>query len=372
MVFLFHYITNSRTHEGDFGPLYRFAQLFRLGWSGVDLFFVLSGFLIGGILLEAKLGSNFFSTFYTRRAYRILPVYYAWLAAYAGLGFVMVHWNLLGNQEIIQGPLRTSVLLAFAQNIVGIPAFAYATFMVAPTWSLAVEEQFYLVSPVLVRYLSLKNLERFLWACVICSPVMRFVFFSYVRNGAVKAHFLMPCRADALALGMLAAILWRSPNQHWLLRRKRWLKLFCGVLAAGFVAMTKFLPGPRTGLDAALQYSWIAIFFTSVLLLVLADREGLLARLTRVRFLQSCSRVSYCFYLLHFGILGMCHWVAFRSTPRIDDLPGLGVTIFAAGLTWAIAQASWKFFEQPLIEISHKATYALNPPSTGTTFDLAS
>ena len=82
LVIALHYLNDSE--HGAFGSfLYRFGCAFRLGWAGVDLFFVLSGFLIGGILLEARESVNYFRTFYLRRCFRILPIYYLWVTLFA-------------------------------------------------------------------------------------------------------------------------------------------------------------------------------------------------------------------------------------------------------------------------------------------------
>ena len=136
---------------------------------------------------------------------------------------------------------------------------------------------------------------------------------------------------------------------------KRAIKWGVGVL--GFAAMVKWLPGPRTACDAALQYTWLALLYGSGLLLLLLDRQALLARIARWRFLHHWGRISYCFYLLHFGILGICHWLFFRALPRIDDLPGAAVTVLAGILTWSVAQASWRYLEAPCIAFGHSARF---------------
>ena len=357
LVFLLHYVTDSRTHEGNFGLLYRFAQIFRLGWSGVDLFFVLSGFLIGGILLDARSSSNYFRTFYTRRVRRILPIYYVWVALYSVAGYAIMKWASPDNVRTVAGALRPIIYLLFLQNILKVPTSLFSHYMVSPTWSLAVEEQFYLVAPFLIRYLSLRRLTQVLVACVLGAPVLRYFAFSLLPNGAQTAYILMPCRADALAMGMLAAVAWRTAAKDWLLRQTILLKTMSGVLVAGALAMTKWMPGPRTALEAAGQYSWIALLYTSILLTALLDSRGLVARAARWKFLRECGQVSYCFYLVHLGILGVCHWIFFRSLPHIDDLKGFGVTLLAAGLAWTIAQLSWRYLEKPLIDRGHAMPY---------------
>jgi peptidoglycan/LPS O-acetylase OafA/YrhL len=356
LVMLLHYVTDSRTHEGNFGPLYRFAQLFRLGWSGVDLFFVLSGFLIGGILLDARSSPNYFRTFYIRRIHRILPIYYLWIFLYAVIGY-SIRWWASSAEAAALGTLRAGVYFLFLQNIVSLaPVSLFVHYFVSPTWSLAVEEQFYLVSPVVIRFLTPQWLTRALLACIVGAPILRFLVYS-LPQGPGKALALMPCRADALAMGMLTAFAWRAPVKRWLIDHLPSLKAMSFILLLGAAAMVKWMPGPRNPLEAAAQYSWLAMLYTSVILISLLDAKSLLARVARWNFLRECGRVSYCIYLIHLAILGACHWVFFRSRPHFNDWQGFFVTVLAAALTWTIARLSWRYFEKPLIDRGHSYTY---------------
>ena len=357
LVFFLHYITDSRTHEGNFGLLYHLAQVFRLGWSGVDLFFVLSGFLIGGILLDAKSSLNYFRTFYVRRVHRILPIYYAWILVYSGIGLAVMRWGSPSNSTAVGGYLGIPIYLLFLQNILATPGSMFAAYFMSPTWSLAVEEQFYLVSPLVIRFLSVRRLTQVLIGCVVCAPILRYLVYAYFPNGVDKSYVLMPCRADTLAMGMLAAVVWRTDVRGRFFRNLRIIKGLALVLLAGALAMVKWMPGPRNAFEAAMQYSWLGMLYTSAVLIALLDGKGLVSRVARWRFLRECGRVSYCVYLIHRGILGLCFWILFHSLPYIDALPGMAVTLLAAVLTWAIASLSWRFLEQPLIHRGHSYVY---------------
>lgn len=353
MVMLLHYVSDSRTHEGNFGPLYRFAQIFRLGWSGVDLFFVLSGFLIGGILLDARSSHSYFRTFYIRRIHRILPIYYSWILLYAVIGYFTMRWV----PSAAVPSLGVGLYFLFLQNVFPAPASLFSHYFVSPTWSLAVEEQFYLVSPLVIRFLTPQRLTRALLACVVVAPILRFLLYR-LPGGQGVAYVLMPCRADALAMGMLAALAWRSSAKGWLTERISSLKVLSIILLLGAVAMVKWMPVPHNATEAAIQYSWLAALYTFVLLISLLDEKSLFARVARWRFLREWGRVSYCIYLIHLAILGMCHWIFFRSLPHLDDWPGFVVTVLAATLTWTLARLSWRYLEKPLIDRGHSYMYS--------------
>jgi peptidoglycan/LPS O-acetylase OafA/YrhL len=354
-----HYISNSRTTDPGFGMIYRFAQAFRLGWTGVDLFFVLSGFLIGGILLDAGTSSSYFRTFYIRRAYRILPIYYTWLAIYAVVAFLLVGGNRVLAQPPADHALPIQILVhcLFLQNLINPWQSAFSHYGVSVAWSLAVEEQFYLIAPLLVRYLSLRRLTEVLIGCVVGAPILRAVLCTQLTYGRGLAYVLMPCRSDALAMGVLAAVAWRTSAKTWLQQHSALLKGALGVFLGGALAMLKWLPGPRTNFESAYQYSWFGVLYTFLLLLVLVHPKGIVARMTRWRFLREWGRVSYCIYIIHLAILGTCHWVLLHSLPRITDWPGVLTTALAAGLTWVIGQCSFKYFEKPLIDLGHRYRY---------------
>lgn len=135
------------------------------------------------------------------------------------------------------------------------------------------------------------------------------------------------------------------------------LKALSIILLLGAVAMVKWMPAPHNAVEAAVQYSWLAAFYTFVLLISLLDEKSLFARVARWRFLRECGRVSYCIYLIHLAILGMCHWIFFRSLPHLDDWRGFLVTLLSAALTWILARLSWRYFEKPLVDRGHSYTY---------------
>jgi peptidoglycan/LPS O-acetylase OafA/YrhL len=145
LVVICHYVGDA-DHAGlGYWP-HHFLSALSVGWSGVDLFFVLSGFLIGGILLDSRNSSQYFKTFYVRRIHRILPIYYAWIAIYV----LIVGANIYlarGRSAVTGQELRVvPVYFFFLQNMIYSPSpFQWKWFAV--TWSLAVEEQFYLLAP---------------------------------------------------------------------------------------------------------------------------------------------------------------------------------------------------------------------------------
>jgi peptidoglycan/LPS O-acetylase OafA/YrhL len=366
LVLSLHYVTFGY-NSAKFGTVYRFAQIFRLGWTGVDLFFVLSGFLIGGILLDARESPNYFRAFYVRRVHRILPVYYAWIGLFAIAGSVVAQRGLASDSSgpVISVPVIVYYL--FLQNLVFTPLSRFTTWWMSQTWSLAVEEQFYLVSPFLIRYLSRRRLTQVLLVCIIVAPILRAIVYSAKPGILSPQYVLMPCRADALAIGMLLAIVWRSNAKTWTAERARLASISLAVLIAGALAMTKWMPGPRNRFEAAYQYSWIAAMYALMMMVALVKNEGIVARVARWAFLRAWGRISYCVYLTHTGILWLCHRILLHSLPRITDWPGVATTALALAITVGIAQISWKYFEKPLIDRGHAARFiapeALPSPS---------
>ena len=198
LVLLYHYsLVLYHPPQGSLGAYT--LKLLYLSWSGVDLFFVLSGYLIGGLLLDHVHDSNGFRVFYTHRFFRIVPLYLVvLLVSLASAGHVM----LLGYY------------LTFTQNIW---MAEHATFHVNyfVTWSLAVEEQFYLALPVLMWLLPRKWLAAVLSLLVVAAPIFRLISLGF---NPVAPHILFPCRMDALC-GVLCAYAMRQEKfRQWLSR----------------------------------------------------------------------------------------------------------------------------------------------------------
>jgi peptidoglycan/LPS O-acetylase OafA/YrhL len=356
LVILCHYVGNARHAPLGFWP-HRFLSAFAAGWSGVDLFFVLSGFLIGGILLNAREAPNYFRAFYMRRVFRILPVYYLWTLLFA-IAVAVTLAFFPGRLEVSgRDLLRVPVQLSFVQNMFAdMPRFSWIWFNV--TWSLAVEEQFYILAPPLIRFLTTRNLVIVLGATICAAPVLRILVFEYLKEGNYLAVFAMPCRADALAWGMLLAAGWRKAWFRELVNRSAArLRVALTILFLGAGALLWWLVHPINEVTVTIGFSWLAILYSALLLRVISNPQGRIAGVMRWKILGWLGGISYCVYILHDAFNFFAHQMFLHAEPQIYTAKGVGVTLFALAATLVVASLSWRYFEKPLIRRGHTYSY---------------
>jgi peptidoglycan/LPS O-acetylase OafA/YrhL len=317
-------------------------------WSGVDLFFVLSGFLIGGILLDNREAPNYLRVFYVRRVCRIFPIYYLYL---------FVFFSLLTITPVLSvpsGPLPLWRYLTYTQNLGMAQYGSVGPEWVGITWSLAVEEQFYLTLPFLLRYVDQRRLPLVLSSLILTAPLLRLAlpYTGLYQRPLVAAYVLSPCRADSLLLGVLSAYVIREDTYV------KFLKIHGGLLY-GSITTTSilawlFLRPPVSFLG----YFFLALMYALVLLIVLTRPKSPLGRLARVGWLRSLGTVAYGVYLLHRGIATLSHWVILgHASPELATVADVFVTLFALLLTLLAASASWVYLEKPLIAVGHRLHY---------------
>jgi len=326
LVVIYHYFVIAFAPASP--AAYAFAGL-RLSWSGVELFFVLSGFLIGGILIDTREQCNYFEVFYLRRVCRIAPLCFLWLLLFCVLTFSQ---NLLMSYQNDFGP----------------------GWMVA-TWLLAVEVQFYCTLPFIIRYLEPQKLPWFPLSLVLAAPLLRIAFSFSFSNGAFASYVLMPCRADALLLGTLCA---------WFLRQKGALEFLTTYSKALYATFLLLLMGTVTFTIkyhlmtsygwSSLGYTWLALLYASLLLITVTTGYGMIKAVAMSPLLRRLGAIAYGVFLMHLGILCLLHKLIMRDGPIIFNTQDLMVTIFALALTLVLANLSWKFFETPIVAWGHK------------------
>jgi peptidoglycan/LPS O-acetylase OafA/YrhL len=328
----------------------------RLAWSGVDLFFVLSGFLIGGILLDARDSSNYFRVFYSRRFLRIVPIYAACLLGAFFLALLVDHGMASRLAWMFQSRITLKSYLLFLQNFWMAKRSTYGVFGLGVTWSLAVEEQFYLTLPSIVRFLRPQRLLLAVLIGIVLAPVLRIGLYTLWPSNTLSWVVLMPCRADALLLGVLGSIALRSP--HWRLEKYRGaILLAMVVLACGFVFLTIKPSSPYDFRMLSIGFTWLALFYLSILLCALLYRESWLARCLRWHWLGWLGTIAYGTYLLHEFVRSFFFGLIWSHLPFRMSSREFWVSVLALVVTLVIARASWLFFERPLVELGHEVRY---------------
>jgi len=299
LVMLFHFAAGAGTPPSWVDGLVR--RLASAGWTGVDLFFVLSGFLITGSLLDARGERNYFRNFWGRRILRIFPLYYGFLLAWI---FVLPH--LLGERFPTIPEGSRIWLLTYTSNIrlAVTQAFSSVPPGTGHFWSLAVEEQFYLLWPVAVFFQSGRQLARFCVACIVTACGIRIVLAFGVHN-AIAPYVLMVTRMDALAVGGLLAV---AARDRLLLHR---LAVWARPLVAGSVVVLACLavamwdtPEFLSAYDARVQafgYLPLAVLAGALVGYAAMRRKepGVLAGWMLWSSMRMLGRYSYGLYVFH-------------------------------------------------------------------------
>jgi peptidoglycan/LPS O-acetylase OafA/YrhL len=240
----------------------------------------------------------------------------------------------------------------FLQNIMMSITNNWATGWVSPTWSLAIEEQFYLLLPIAIRYLSRRGIWCAVVAAIFCAPVIRMgILLS--GGGNIGPRALLPCRADALGFGVLAALAIRDEFLwNWLNTHRRMMYAAFSVLGLGVLALLTTVSG-GSFFFIAVGYSWLAAFYT-VLLLLLVVKPG---RAERIAFrstpLVRLGIVSYAVYVFHVPVNSLWHRAVFGSAPSFDNWSSILVTLLSVSTTLLLAALSWRVLEKPLIRRAH-------------------
>ncbi|MGA7107882.1 MAG: acyltransferase [Terracidiphilus sp.] len=302
------------------------------GWAGVNLFFVLSGFLITSILLEARDRPHYFRNFYARRALRIWPVY------------VLVLAVCYANAPWFIGPgVWDAVKTA--------PWWAYALFLqnllhwtmppaVAQTWSLAIEEQYYFLWAPVVRFL------RRPWMLAVLL-VTAFVESAWMRRA--HPHWLTPTHSlihlDGIALGSLLALGLYTVRMS----QRAWLGVGLASFIFGIVAAAT-IAGGTAFLDSAL-----AIGFGGAMLAAIASTgaRNPLNLVLRRGLLAFYGRISYGLYMIHIMVFIYFGWFDLKMDPY--GLAGnLAIVTFRLAMATALATALWYGFESQILKLKQR------------------
>lgn len=365
MVLLWHFVfgrfagANSPIEEGSLLSYLVAPGL--LTWSGVDLFFVLSGFLIGGILLDARESPNYFKAFYMRRFWRIVPIY----AVVVALFFLVVALGVDFLTPMQPDPIPWYSYVTFTQNFwMAAEGLGIGNFLNI-TWSLAIEEQFYLTLPFLIRYVKQPYLTYLLIGLVFAAIAVRLLLYFLTSGSWVTIYVLMPARADALMLGVLGALMVRNFAVRGFLLANRGLCLaFLAVASVGvgvfaFNGWLFFSPQMMT-----FGYTLLAVFYLSILLFAVLHNDGILGRIMRNRALMWLGSIAYGTYLLHILAIFISGWLLrnFLVGEFIAETFGLTaytvvMILLSLTLTLTVASISWKYFEQPMTKIGKRFKY---------------
>ena len=318
-----------------------FLAFLSRGWLGVDLFFVLSGFLITGILLDSKETEHYFRNFYTRRILRIVPLY---------LACILLMYFCYPDKGAY-----------FRLSLVYLANFAYFFRVPKPHgpgvfWSLAIEEHFYLIWPLVVRLLNKAWLIALILFIVLGTPILRGVCAHAGMDPGLEIYPYSFFRFDNLALGGMLALWVRSDFYSRAGAWKLAALLFGSTCLIMLIGLPYGIADARTVAASALHFTQAGFVFAGSMALALAYRGSRFTSFLRSRPARITADLSYCIYLIHLTLgdlyYRLLHFLKFNDVARLGAMGSLGLRIIVVGVaSFGLAALSKKYLEDPFLRL---------------------
>lgn len=359
LVIIFHFLNQPILSDNLFDHI--FKETFSIGWIGVDLFFVLSGFLITRILINTKSSTNYFTSFYYKRTLRIFPLYYLYLIL---IFFIL--YPLLFNKvsEVEQNKILMSEhsqawFWLYASNIKQVIDGAFFGGGLGHLWSLSIEEQFYIVWPCIIYFFSVKNAKLISWILILLALLLRVYICFYNIDPEVIYVFTLT-RMDALVMGALVAIYLSENTVINYVFVKRLLLGTCF-----FTVMLIYLFGPHSGkhpLIYTIGYTLTAVTFSLLILLTQSTTVFFARPVFKSSFMVFFGKYSYAIYIFHplvrqvmLKLVGEPKVILGTQTPW-----SIAFVLLCTAGTVLVALISWNLFEKWFLKLKDKFAFSLS------------
>lgn len=334
--------------------LYHFFEMPYGAWFAMDLFFVLSGFLITGILLDTKTDKQYYKNFIIRRGLRILPLYYGALIVFFILVPLVVNKSRLApfsvyynNQVYFWVYLQNWILLLKEPALIGKGR------IFLHLWSLAIEEQFYIVWPIVILLFNTKNLVKIIVALILLSAALNCYYF-FSGHSWQYTYFSTLCRLDSLCIGALIAVAVRN---NFIIQKIE--KIIPYIFKTLFVVLVAaiFWGRPKAPADQFLEpvsTLLFSIFFASMILYGFSNhKNNYVKRILELKVLRFFGKYSYSMYIFHVPILVLLRPVLFKFLQKNIPHTIAYVTdnLICLLLVIAVSQLTWYLIEKPSLKL---------------------
>ena len=323
-----------------------------ISWVSVDMFFVLSGFLITSILLRTRESPHYFKNFYVRRILRILPLYY--LALFI-IFVICPNFSIGSTSDFSKIYDNKFWFLFYIQNIYIATRHEFFAFGINDLWTLAIEEQFYIVWPLFIYFIQKKWLKATAITIITMVLLMRIVLVCNDVNWSFNYYFTL-CRIDSICFGALGAILLHENYTKQQLTTIVRILTIISITGLGiiFYKQEGFLISQNY--TSSIGFTFIDALFFVLIIKLASGKMSILKKMFEFPFLRFIGKISYCMYIIHNPLIQFSKLYIIPITKTNDffyrSLTGnIVFVIIYLCIIISISLISWHLFEKWFLKL---------------------